>query len=165
MRKLTGLLILEGAIFGGSRGAEIMWPELSVLTWFVFSGVMTVLAGVVLYGKELVDWWRSPQPVRGLQSWATAIPTPMVIIAIFALGLYAVVGANKPDPMAWTHPQLSTSEQRKISAECTMAALERAPHPMHVRTHKDACLISKGFVQSTVVVSQGNPGQANGGGP
>ena len=60
-----------------------------------------------------------------------------------------VISSATTEPeLVWTHPTLSISEQRIAKAECQMQTFEGSPHPMYVRTYMDACLTSRGFMQT-----------------
>ena len=76
--------------------------------------------------------------------------------AVFSLPGHVMraVFTEEPD-IVWTHPHLSGEEQRKTAAECTMLAHEAIPHSniaaaMEKGQYLEACLLSRGFVQSGV---------------
>ena len=106
------------------------------------------------WGDAWARWWEAVKSWWGsltIRIDSTAAIVILVVIAAFAMWAFLPETPNTPKKV-WTHPDLSSSEQIKIHAECDMKALKAITRGgaiergMDQRRYKRACLTSEGFV-------------------
>ena len=137
--------ILAGVIgFAYGQGVTQIWPEWSSWTWWSIGTVLLPLFVVpTLWNnrKRILESNTYQRAMADIGRDPTNFP---VFVGIPIIAAFLVWQLATHEPLVWSHPTLSQSEQEQAHAKCEMEAMASVDR-LRRWEYEKTCLISRGF--------------------